>query len=447
MVFGLGKLFGGKDEKDAPPPAAASTAATAAPEERPTTAFIRRDAVFDRDRRLCGHLFRLQHRDAGFGDAPTIRQRSLDDALLKSLCTSAREEGWGKNLAFVPLCSASLDNPWLDRLPSQNTVLLLVLAPETADPAALTKRINDLKAKGMKLGFFRQPKHPAYSAALAAADFAAIDVAASQGGNVRDFSVAIRSSEVKHPIQLVAVNIESKDDGNLCRLWHFDFFHGPFLASGEADEGPRGDPHKLHLLHLFNLVQGEADNAEVAAHLKQDPMLTYRILRYLNSAALGLSRPASSIDQALIMLGRQRLARWLSVLLFSVRDPDFADWLLVETSLGRGRIMELLGSKRFPAAESDHLFLTGVFSRLDRLLRQPLAEAVKQISLPAHVRSALLERTGPYAPLLAVAEACEGFDPPRMEAAAVAAGLEPDAVNQALLEATIWTSEITEHWE
>lgn len=445
MVFGLGKLFGRKDEGEAPPPAQPTPAADSP--DPTAVAFIRRDAVFDRQRRLAGHLFRLQHYDAGLGDAPTGRQQALDNALLKSLCCSAREEGWGNNLAFVPLSTVSLDNAWLERLPPQNTVLLLMLAPEDSDAAALSARLDRLRERGLRLGLFRQPKHPAFPAALAAAEFAAIDVAASQGGNVRDFSIALRSDEVHHPVSLLAVNIESKDDYNLCRLWHFEYFHAPFLAGGETEGPSRGDPHKLHLLHLFNLVQGEAENAEVAVLLKQDPLLTFRILRYLNSAAIGLSRPVSSIDQALIVLGRQRLARWLSVLLFSVREPDFADWLLVETSLGRGRIMEILGAKRFPAAESDHLFLTGVFSRLDRLLRMPLAEAVKQVSLPAHVRSALLERSGPYAPLLAVAEACEGFDPPRMEAAALAAGLEPEAVNRALLEATVWTSEITEHWE
>jgi EAL and modified HD-GYP domain-containing signal transduction protein len=445
MVFGLGKLFGSKGEPEKAPE---STAAAAPADLDPgSTAFIRRDAVFDRERRLASHLFRLQHYDAGLGDAPAQRQRALDNALLKSLCSSAREEGWGKNLAFVPLSTVSLDNPWLDRLPPQNTVLLLVLDPDSTDIKFLAARFAALKEKGLRLGVFRQPKHPAFTAALSLAEFAAIDVAASQGGNVRDFSIALRSDEVQHRVTLVAVNIESKDDYNLCRLWHFEYFHGPFVASGNTEEPSRGDPHKLHLLHLFNLVQGEADNAEVAALLKQDPLLTYRILRYLNSAALGLSRPVPSIDQALVLLGRQRLARWLSVLLFSVKDPDFADWLLVESSLGRGRIMEILGAKRFPAAEADHLFITGVFSRLDRLLRMPLADAIKTMSLPSHVRSALLEMSGPYAPLLAVAEACEGFDPPRMEAAARAAGLEPEAVNRALLDATAWTSEITQDWE
>lgn len=444
MVFGLGKLFGGKGQAAEPEAApAAGKPARAAK----ASAFVRRDAIFDRERRLIGHVFRLQHADAGLGETSPERRHALDDALLNSLTASAREEGWGKSLAFVPLSTAAFGHPGLDELPARNTVLLFTLAPESADPADVAARLAALKARGFGIGIFRQPRHPAYAAALALAEFAAIDVAASEGGHIRDFSIAIRSDEVKNPLSLLAVNVETRDDHSLCHLWHFKYFHGPFVRTDAAPEPGRGNPHKLNLLRLLNLVQSEAETAQVAAALKQDPLLTYRIMRYLNSAALGLMRPISSIDHALVILGRQRLARWLSVLLFSVKNPDFADWLLVESSLGRGRIMELLGATRFPAVESDHLFLTGVFSRLDRLLHLPLAEAIEQMPLTDNVRNALLERSGPYAPLLAVAEACEAFDPEGIEAAARAAALDPDTVNRALLQATAWTSEITEDWE
>lgn len=447
MVFGLGKLFGKKET--------AAPEATAAPGEAhdsvttpaEISAFLRREPLFDRQRKPAGHVVRLQHIDVGLGDAPTARQQSIDDALLRSLVACANEEGWGKQLTFIPLSSASLGNPAVDRLPTANTVLLLHLAPETDDIADFADRLAAITQRGIRLGFFRQPKHPAFGTALLFADFAAIDVAHSQGINIRDFSVALRAEEVRHTMTLVAIGIESMDDFRLCLQCRFDLFHGPFTSLSEKAEEPKGDPHKLHLLHLFNLVQSDADTNEVANALKQDPVLTFRIMRYLNSAAVGLNRPLASIDQALVMLGRQRLARWLSVLLFSVKDPDFTDWLLVESALGRGRFMELLGTERFPAAETDHLFITGVFSRLDRLLRMPLVEALDQIPLPTNVRNALLEGSGPYAPLLAVAAACDTGEAAVLESATQAAGLDPDQINRALIDATTWANDITEHWE
>lgn len=448
MVFGLGRFFGGKktaepssllETPSVPPPAAAEPA---------PTAYVRREAVFNRERRIAGHLYRLQLSDAGLGDLPTERQKPLDDLLLKSICLSRDEPTWGNLIGFIPLATASLDNPWLQRLPVENTVVLLTLSPETTDATTLSTRLEGLRQRGLHFGIFRNPKHPIFSTLLENVDYAAVNVADSQGSNIRDFSVALRNApDVRHLIEIFGANIETFDDQALCQRCHFSYFHGPFARAEEKWDLPKGDPHKLHLMHLLNLAHGNAEIAELASALKQDPLLTYRILRYLNSPAIGLSREITSIDQALVILGRQRLARWLSVLLFSVKEPDFADWLLVESSLTRGRIMEIIGEKRFPAAESDHLFITGVFSTLDKLLHIPLPEAVEKLRLPSNIRTALLERAGPYAPLLDVAEACEAFDPVRISATAQAAGLDPRAVNQALMAATSWASDVTSHWD
>lgn len=450
MVFGLGKFFGGKKS-----PAATVSAPTLTVKIEKNkdvgdghTAFVRRDAVFNRERRIAGHLFHLQHSESGLGDAPTPLQIDMDDVLLRSICRSKEDASWGNLYGFIPISSASLDNPWLERLPPNNTVLLVFLAPESTDLEALAARLKALKEYGLRIGVFRHPKHPAFSTLVEASDFAVLNVADSHGGNVRDFSVALRSSkDVRHRIELLGANIETSDDQALCYRCNFAFFHGPFVRIEEQWEPPKSDPHKLHLMHLLNLARGDAETVELAKALKQDPLLTFRILRYLNSPALGLMREITSIDQALVILGRQRLARWLSVLLFSVKDPNFSDWLLVESSLSRGRVMEILGRQRLPAVEADHLFITGVFSTLDRLLRVPLAEAVDQVRLPTNIRAALLERTGPYAPLLAVSEACEAFDPVRIATTSHAAGLDPKAVNQALLAATSWAGEVTSHWE
>ena len=222
----------------------------------------------------------------------------------------------------------------------------------------------------------------------------------------------------------------------------------PGMSKGAPrPEQTQADPHKVQLLNLMRLVQSDAENDEIAAGLKQDPLLTFRILRYLNSPVLGLTHRIESVNQAITILGRQRLTRWLAVLLFSVREPDFSDWLLVESALTRGRLMEVLGAEVMPHAAHDALFLTGIFSCLDRLLRRPMAEALAMLPISTDVENALLNNGGPYASLLTLAKASETFDLERISIAAESANLEPDKVNHALLAATAWASEVTDHWE
>ena len=216
--------------------------------------------------------------------------------MLRALCASS--EGWGNNLAFLPLGSESLDNPQLDALPAAHTVLLLFLSPETTDLTRLADRLAALNQRGLKIGVFRQPKHPAFSTVLIFAEFAAIDVAQSQGGNIRDYSVALRSDEVRHPVVLLATNIESIDDHQICHQWNFRLFHGPFASRENRPPQPKSDPHKLHLLHLFNLVQSDADTAKVAdAHHFVRPGTDVWVLLALLREVLALgASPAAYVD-------------------------------------------------------------------------------------------------------------------------------------------------------
>lgn len=423
--------------------AAKSPAAPTATASRAGSEFLRSEVIFERDGRPAGHLFRLQP-TPGLAEAGEARQRQFDRILLDTLVSTPQD--WHSSLAFVPISAASLDLPAVDRLPTGNFVLLIRLA-EAGDAEQLGQQLARLRERGRQIGVFRQPEHPLFPLAFAAADFAAIDVAGNDPAVVRDFSVAARAAEHRQPIRLLALNISSLDEYRLGQQWHYAFFHGRFAELPSRHDTENGDPHKVLLLQLLHLVQGDADNADIVRALKRDPLLAFRILRYLNSPLLGLNHAVDSLDQALTILGRQQLSRWLAILLFSVRDPDFADWLQVESALTRGRLMELLGRQLMPDQAAAPLFLTGIFSCLERLLHRPLAGILDTMPLSAPVRAALLAGNGPYAPLLSLAIASEGFDTARIAQAALAAGIDADGVNRALLAATAWASEMTEHWE
>jgi EAL and modified HD-GYP domain-containing signal transduction protein len=434
----LKKLFAGPPQA-MPPRRATAPAMTAAVEGG--TVFLRRDAVFNRQGQLAGHLFRT-------GDTLSATARQTDSALLAAL--NASPEAWNAGLAFVPLSSASLDLAAVDELRSANLVLLLDLAPVArgAPDTALGDRIEALRQRGIAIALFRQPKHPSFSEIIHLADYGAIDVAATEPSLIRDFSAAFRAGRHDQPAGLFAAGIETIDEYRLCHLWHFDYFHGSFAAQTlQHAEETATDPHKMQLLHVLRLVQSDAETAEIAAALRQDPPLAFRILRYLNSPLLGLDHRVESLSQALTILGRQRLMRWLAVLLFSVREPAVGDWLLIESALTRGRLMELLGDRVLPGQPADALFLTGIFSCLEQLLRRPLTELLDEIPLAEDVRAALLRGDGPYASLLTLVEAAEAFDHARIAYCANALAVPADVVNRALLAATAWASEVSEHWD
>lgn len=436
MFGSLKKLFGDNSQQPAPSPSPVAPAAA--------SPFLRRETVFDRDNRVSGHLFYLEQASP-LANAEATRQSAFDQVLLDTL--NASPDAWNTSTAFIPLSSTSLKLPAVDRLKTGNIVLLIQLAPETTDPEAFCNRLRELSGRGLQIGIFRQPQHPAFTTAIPFANYAAIDIEACEPNTVRDFSAAIRAIASHHP-RLFACNVVTADDHRFCHQWHFESFQGRFAATlTGAPPAPGSDPHKAQLLNLMRLIQSDAETPEIAEAMKLDPLLSFRILRYLNSPALGLSRRIDSLQQALTILGRQRITRWVAVMLFSVREPQIGDWLLIENALTRGRLMEVLASQALPGQAQDPLFLTGIFSCLDDLLHRPMSAILADIPVAEEIRQALLEHQGPYAPLLAIAEACEAFDLPEMSRTAAAAGIAPDSVNRALLAATAWASEVTEYWE
>jgi c-di-GMP phosphodiesterase len=188
------------------------------------------------------------------------------------------------------------------------------------------------------------------------------------------------------------------------------------------------------VLDLINGVEREEPPAKLEATLKRDPTLGYRLLRYLNSPAFGLTVEINSFSHALMLLGHARLKRWLTLLLASAsKDPNAKP--LLYAAVRRGLFMEELGRSQGDAEMRGEMFICGVFSLLDRLLRQPFAELLGAVPVPERVRLALAGEGGPYAPYLDLVRATENASVLDIRECTERLLLGPAEVNRALLAA------------
>lgn len=201
-------------------------------------------------------------------------------------------------------------------------------------------------------------------------------------------------------------------------------------------------PSHAQIVHLLNLVRHDADITEIEAALKRDVSLPYKLLRYINSAGFGLMVEVQSFRHAVTILGREKLNKWLSLLLVSAsRDPSAP--AVMQAAIARGRMMEILGENLFDHAEHDNLFITGAFSLLDVLLGTRIDVVLEQMSLPEAIRDALIGGVGAYAPLLKLAIASESFLPDMLQAHTEALGLTPQQVSAALLQGVAFADSLS----
>ena len=188
------------------------------------------------------------------------------------------------------------------------------------------------------------------------------------------------------------------------------------------------------VLELINGVEREEPVGKLEMMLKRDPTLAFRLLRYLNSPAFGLSVEINSFGHALALLGYQRLKRWLALLLASSSKGNNVQPLM-HAAVRRGLLMEELARTQGDAEVRGEMFICGVFSLLDRLLQQPFAEMLRSLPVPERVQQALLGNGGPYGPYLDLVRAIEAEAVFDIRSAAESLMLGLGEVNQAVLRA------------
>ena len=192
------------------------------------------------------------------------------------------------------------------------------------------------------------------------------------------------------------------------------------------------------VMELINGVDREAPVGQLEAVLKRDPTLAFKLMRYLNSPAFGLSVEINSFGHALMMLGYQRLKRWLALLLASSAKGVNARPVMY-AAVRRGLLMEELARDHGDAEMRGEMFICGVFSLLDRLLQQPFSELLSNLPVPERVQQALRGATddggggGPYLPYLHLVQAIEQESLVDIRDHAETLMLGTAAVNRALL--------------
>jgi EAL and modified HD-GYP domain-containing signal transduction protein len=192
-------------------------------------------------------------------------------------------------------------------------------------------------------------------------------------------------------------------------------------------------------LKLVQLVAADADTREIEDIFRRDPLLAYHLLRLVNSVGMGPGKRISSFSQAILILGRQQLKRWLNLLLFAASKDDHRAAMLLARAGVRARSMELLASAAgLDKAEQEQAFMAGMFSLLGVLFGMPLPEILQPLHLSDGLNRSLLEREGETGQLLLALTAAEHADSLALAELLPGLRVAPDEFNQINIKAHRW---------
>ncbi len=386
---------------------------------------VSRQPIFRADMSELGYelLFRNSSENrAEFSDGDQATAAVIVNAFMEI----GLDEIVGHNLAFINFDRDLIMGDYLKSLP-QDRVVLEVL--ETIKPdVALIKKLQDLRRSGYSIAFDDFVCAEA-KALLDVANFVKFDLVKNDWASLERSIATVK----KYPVKLIAEKVETREQFVSCKALGFDYFQGYFFCRPQFIEGRRLPVSRMAGIHLLMKVNNsEADVKELALAISQDVSLTYKLLRYINSAGLSLPNPVTSVGHAVAMVGKEKIRTWASLILLSSFDDKSRN--IVVTGSVRARMCQHLATAT-GVTKPEQLFLVGLLSVLDAMLDQPMEQIIQALPLDREIVDALLYQKGN---LGAVLRCVLEYEKRNWAGAQAAGNISADALREAYRESLKW---------
>jgi c-di-GMP-related signal transduction protein len=394
--------------------------------------YLARQPILNRSRDLFAYelLFRngIQNSCEGL-DLELASNSVLDTSFLIGF-----EKITGGRPMFINCPRDFLLKDYISLFPASSVVVEIL---ETIEPdQEVIDACKRLKQMGYTIALDDFIESPARAPLVALADIIKVDFRNTDPTEQR----SIVSRHAGKRIRMLAEKVETQEEFAAGKEMGYSLFQGYFFCRPELMQHKSVPSSKLAYLELLRAATApQFDIQELAFKIKHEASLTFRLLRYLNSAAFGLRLEIRSVPHALSMLGELELRKWIAVISVSVLADGKPDELMT-VPLVRGRFCELMAPHARLASHANDLFLMGLLSVMDAILGQPLESVLAELPVRAEIKEALLARKGLYWQLLQMATAHERADWEAVSALADQTGMNEEEVSGFYVAAVDWST-------
>lgn len=398
----------------------------------PCPPFYTKQPILDSKRSIWGYDLLGGEASEGICD---ILLRTESAASLSSSTYVRLQEAMerGKKIV-VGFDAASILSGMAHALPPSSGVVRLL--PGEGDAQALAASLQSLRAEGYCTCMEVIPDAPLPDAVRSQADILALDLGA--GHPDRGAEELLQ----RNGALLLARGVGTMEQFHAARDAGFSLFQGPFFKEAEHVPDRTLASNEVSRLNLLRLIEAEdPDFKELALAIRSDVAISFRLLSYLNSAYFGFRHTIQSIDQAIMLLGWNKLKSWIrAVILVDMAGKGEVPQELAELSLQRGKFFELLTEAYdYWGFNPSTLFLVGLFSLMDALLGMPMDTLVELLPLDAKIKAALRRNpNSEYAPLWGLRDAMEDGDWSQLDSLTRKLCLDPFRVKELFAAARDW---------
>jgi c-di-GMP-related signal transduction protein len=274
----------------------------------------------------------------------------------------------------------------------------VLLQPAMADDAELMDRLRKMAQRGCLLMLDAGSADPHASAATEAllqiVQFVRLDARTLTPDELRERTAQLH----ERGIWVVAGQVDDHATYHRCLELPLQAIQGRYLLIPDQVEVPVLSANRLSMLRLMRELQENSPGpVELGDIIRNDAILSYKLLSCVNSAYFGLPKQLKSVQQAAIFFGVTRMRNWIYTM--SLGGMDDRPPELLRTALIRAHMCEQLAGN-MPRQQKEMAFTVGLFSLLDTLMCAPMEFVLAQLPLVPEIREALIGNRGPFGPLL-----------------------------------------------
>ncbi|MFK5913143.1 MAG: HDOD domain-containing protein [Woeseiaceae bacterium] len=347
--------------------------------------FVARQPIYDKAQELMG--FELLYR-SGKSDTADFSDGSVasSEVIMNSFMNIGVDSLVGSAKAFINITKELVLNEALTPMFENQTVLEIL---EDIEPTAeIIAGVQRLKDQGYEIALDDFEYTPQYDALLAVADYVKVDVIALTTEEVIDLITILKN----HNVKLVAEKIETQEMYKFCVSLDFDYYQGFYFCKPQLVTKKHAKSNKIVVLNILEKLESPFyDLDDIEKTLSMDAVLTFKLLRYVNSAAFAKRKEIESIREAIFLVGGNTIKKWATLILMTQLMEGKPQALLV-TALIRAKMCELVAEKK--NINNEQMFTIGLLSLIDALMDMEMIDLLDELTLSTSIKLALLDYEG-----------------------------------------------------
>lgn len=331
----------------------------------------------------------------------------------------------GESKAFLHVAHDLLVQGTLRQLMTASPRLVFEVMADIVVDKPLIAALKTLREEGYCFLLDKYVDNEAYQALLETVEYVRLNVSTTPELEARRLVGQFH----QRGLAVIASGIEDQHQLEVCQKLQFNFFQGRHFSQPRLLKFQGIQTNQLAVLRLVSaLNQPNVDLQQIASLIAQDVALSYKLLRYINSAYFSLPQRVESIQHAVALLGLRTVRSWATLISMSGVESARSD--LMTIALVRAKMCELLG-EQLGLKQHDSNFMVGLLSVLDLVAQAPMPEVLAALPLEEDINAALLHHEGALGQILACTLAYEQCDWVTLKEL----GLDTEQVNEAYMTA------------